>query len=64
MGRAAGKLPPSHPEAIVEAQAQRVRFRAPAAEGPYRLYVTILDGHGHAATGNIRFLVKAGAKLD
>ncbi|MBC7855048.1 MAG: hypothetical protein IAF94_16575 [Pirellulaceae bacterium] len=60
----AGKPPLAHPEAIIESRGQRVRFRTPETEGPYRLFVTVLDGQGHAATANVRFFVKAGAKLD
>jgi hypothetical protein len=31
----------------------------PAAATPYRIFVTILDGNGHAAYGNVPFFVKA-----
>ena len=59
----AGKAPPTHPEAIVSAKGQRLRFRTPESEGAYRLFVTVLDGRGHAATANVPFFVKVGAKL-
>ncbi|HEY8916998.1 MAG TPA: glycoside hydrolase family 2 TIM barrel-domain containing protein [Chitinophaga sp.] len=32
-------------------------FRAPLKEGPYRIYVKVLDGHGHFATANTPFYV-------
>lgn len=35
-----------------------VRFEAPRTPGPYRLYVTVVDGKGHAATANEPFFVK------
>jgi hypothetical protein len=50
------------PEAIESELARQtgatVRFVAPSVPGPYRLYVTILDGKGRAATANEPFLVK------
>jgi len=55
----AGKPPLSHPEAIVAVEGNRLRYRTPEAEGAYRLFVTVLDGQGHAATANIPFRVKA-----
>jgi hypothetical protein len=55
------QAPRSHPEAVVSARGNRLRFRTPKAEGPYRLYVTVLDGRGHAGTANVPFFVKAGA---
>jgi hypothetical protein len=36
----------------------RMEFRAPVKEGPYRLFVTIYDGKGKAATANFPFFVK------
>lgn len=36
---------------------QNVTFTAPDIAGPYRLFVTILDGKGHAAYGNVPFMV-------
>jgi hypothetical protein len=32
-------------------------FRAPRAEGPYRLFYEVTDGNGHCAYGNIPFYV-------
>ena len=34
-------------------------FQLPAAEGPYRIFVYVRDGHGNAATANYPLLVKA-----
>jgi hypothetical protein len=36
---------------------RQVEFTAPQAAGPYRIFVTIFDGNGHAAYGNIPFFV-------
>ena len=35
----------------------RFSFRAPRAEGPYRIYVTVADDRGHIATANTPFYV-------
>ncbi len=35
----------------------QVEFAAPEAAGPYRIFVTIVDGKGHAAYGNVPFFV-------
>jgi len=43
---------------ITEAHPDNVRFRSPAEQGAYRLYLYILDGHNHAATVNFPFYVK------
>lgn len=36
---------------------RQIEFTAPPAGGPYRLFVTAVDGHGNIAYGNIPFLV-------
>ena len=36
----------------------RIRFKAPATPGPYRLFVRVLDGHNHVAYANVPFLVQ------
>jgi len=51
-------LPPAHPESIVEARGLSLVFRAPSRPGPYRLFVTLHDGRGSAATANVPFLVR------
>lgn len=50
--------PPAHPAAILSAQGSRLVFQAPAQEGAYRLFVTVHDGKGNAATANVPFFVK------
>lgn len=50
------------PKVVYDAFASRigkkVRLRAPAAEGAYRLYLFVYDGKGNAATANLPFFVK------
>lgn len=50
------------PKAVYDAFASRigrkVRLRAPATEGAYRLYLFVHDGKGNAATANLPFFVK------
>jgi hypothetical protein len=46
------------PELIVKADGGRLTFLAPRAEGAYRVFVFVRDGHGNAATANVPFLVK------
>jgi hypothetical protein len=36
---------------------RQIEFTAPQTAGPYRLFVTAMDGQGHIAYGNIPFLV-------
>lgn len=43
---------------IVEPAAPKIQFIAPAHRGAYRLFVTVTDGNGHIAYGNIPFLVE------
>lgn len=50
-----GVVPPAGPLRSGAAQT----FTAPTQEGPYRLYVTLRDGSGGAATANLPFFVKA-----
>jgi hypothetical protein len=37
---------------------RQIEFTAPQAPGPYRVFVTIFDGKGHAAYGNVPFFVE------
>ncbi|MGA2622127.1 MAG: hypothetical protein ABSF26_31435 [Thermoguttaceae bacterium] len=46
------------PELVVKADAGKLAFVAPQAEGAYRVFVFVRDGQGHAATANIPFCVK------
>ena len=50
------------PEAVgvemLAAETSSVRFRAPSTPGAYRLFITVRDGNGKAATANLPFLVK------
>jgi hypothetical protein len=46
------------PELIRKASGPELAFTAPAEEGPYRLFVFLLDGQGNGATANIPFFVK------
>ena len=43
---------------MLAAETSSVRFRAPSAPGAYRLFITVRDGSGKAATANLPFLVK------
>jgi hypothetical protein len=42
---------------IRDPTSRQVEFTAPQATGPYRIFVTIVDGKGHAAYGNVPFYV-------
>lgn len=46
------------PGLIGEVSPQAIVFSAPDEPGPYRLFVYLLDAHGHAATANLPFLVE------
>jgi len=58
IGGDAESEPAAHPEALLEAKDSRASFKAPLVPGAYRLFVTVLDGNGHAATANAVFFVK------
>lgn len=42
---------------VGKADQSQLRFKAPALEGPYRLFVYVMDGRQHMATANIPFYV-------
>jgi hypothetical protein len=50
-------VPPSYPE-LTLLNAEECTFMTPSKAGAYRLFLTIRDGKGNAATANIPFLVK------
>ena len=43
---------------VIEATPASVRFRAPETPGAYRLFITVRDAQGRAATANLPFLVR------
>jgi hypothetical protein len=53
------KAPPDFSRCLETGQGPTAAFKAPADPGAYRLFVYVYDGKGHAATGNLPFLVKA-----
>jgi len=55
--------PPRMPELILEAEAKTLRFQAPEASGPYRLFVYVRDGKGKVATANLPFFVQKTPRL-
>jgi hypothetical protein len=46
------------PGLIQEGGGAQIRFAAPQAEGPYRLFVQVLDGQGHVGYANAAFYVR------
>jgi hypothetical protein len=58
VGGDAEAAPPQFPECILANEGGRVRLRAPATPGPYRLFVYVRDGQGGASADNFPFLVK------
>ncbi|MCE3260405.1 MAG: beta-galactosidase, partial [Bacteroidetes bacterium] len=45
-------------ELILDGKGKVLSFKAPQQEGPYRLFVSVYDGHKHMATANTPFYVK------
>jgi hypothetical protein len=43
---------------IIDGKGKSLSFKAPAQEGPYRLFVTVYDAHNHIATANAPFYVR------
>lgn len=50
--------PSEHPDAVRVPDGKRLVFEAPPKPGPYRVFVTVYDGRGRAATANFPFFVK------
>ena len=48
----------THPERVQDPQAPECVFTTPAQAGNYRLYLTVRDGQGNAATANFPFRVE------
>lgn len=57
-GGEAEPLPEAVGVEVLFADASSVRFRAPSVPGAYRLFITVRDRNGKAATGNLPFLVR------
>jgi hypothetical protein len=57
-GGDAEKAPAALANAVTEAKGMTATVLTPKAEGAYRLFITVLDGKGHAATANVCFFVK------
>ncbi len=60
-GGDAEAVPPTFPEAILKADDSQVELRMPKGGGGYRLYATVHDGRGNAATANVPLFVKGPA---
>lgn len=47
------------PGPIADGQGSRARFVTPKKDGPYRLFVQVTDGHGHAGYANVPLYVQS-----
>jgi hypothetical protein len=52
------ELPPDVMHGLILANGARAAIKAPDKPGPYRVFVFVSDGRGHAATANVPVLVK------
>jgi hypothetical protein len=53
------EAPPAHIDVrVLHADTASVRFVAPARPGAYRLFITVRERGGKAATANLPFLVR------
>lgn len=52
-------VPPSFPDSLIETDARHAKVKLPAAGGLFRLFATVRDGHGGAATANVALRVEA-----
>lgn len=59
LGGDAETPPPKVEVPLLAADAGHIRFHAPRQPGAYRLFITVRDENGKAATANLPFLVKA-----
>jgi hypothetical protein len=57
-GGDAEEIPIEIPGRLVYADSMHCSLIAPDASGPYRLFATVTDGQGNAATANIPFYVE------
>jgi len=51
------RTPPPIPGLVDNLGSPRIKFKAPSEAGAYRLYITVKDGKGNAATANLPFRV-------
>jgi len=58
VGGEAESAPPAHPELVRKQNAPECEFVSPSAPGNYRLFLTVYDSHGSAATANFPFRVE------
>jgi len=58
VGGDAESAPPSYPQLIKQNNARECILSSPSATGNYRLFVTVRDGKGSAATANFPFRVE------
>lgn len=52
-----GQPPVAYNNLLLPAQGNKIAFRSPVKEGPYRIFATVSDNKGHFATANTPFYV-------